>query len=107
MTIFNNANKVTTAVLFAGLIGATTCVFAPASEARSYKNKLRHELRVRQLLRVIRRDTRNFWRVRRAYQRELNLYPLVIPVCGTRYGKGIRQHNLQEKHKSAVCLLYL
>lgn len=41
---------------------------------------------MRQLRREILRDTRNYLRTQRAYQRELNRYPRVIPVYGTRYG---------------------
>ena len=49
MTTFNRVNtvtqKVSTAVLCAGLIGATTCALAPAAEARNYEQQRRHELR--------------------------------------------------------------
>ena len=66
MTTFNRVNtvtqKVSTAVLCAGLIGATTCALAPAAEARDY---------------------RRAWR---AYHREINRYPGVIPAYGLRYG---------------------
>ena len=74
----------TTAVLCAGLIGATTCALAPAAEARTYEQQRRHELR--QLRREIRRDTRDYRRARRAYHREVNRYPRVIPAYGVRYG---------------------
>ena len=88
MTTFNRVNtvtqKVTTAVLCAGLIGATTFALAPAAEARTYEQQRRHELR--QLRREIRRDTRDYRRARRAYHREVNRYPRVIPAYGLRYG---------------------
>ena len=84
MTTFNKANKVTAAVLSAGLIGAATCALAPAAEARSYDNQRRHELR--QLRREIRRDTLEYRRARRAYRREGNRYPRVVPAYGLRYG---------------------
>ncbi|WP_413402350.1 hypothetical protein [Synechococcus sp. MIT S9510] len=88
MTTFNRVNtvtqKVSTAVLCAGLIGATTCAMAPAAEARNYEQQRRHELR--QLRREIRRDTRDYRRARRAYHREINRYPRVIPAYGLRYG---------------------
>ncbi|QNI54388.1 hypothetical protein SynBIOSE41_01881 [Synechococcus sp. BIOS-E4-1] len=84
MTTFNKVKKVTAAVLCVGLIGATTTALAPAAEARSYEQQRRHELR--QLRREIRRETRDFQRARRAYHREVNRYPLVIPVYGLRYG---------------------
>ena len=88
MTTFNRVNtvtkKVSTAVLCAGLIGATTCALAPAAEARNYEQQRRHELR--QLRREIRRDTRDYRRARRAYHREVNRYPRVIPAYGLRYG---------------------
>ena len=80
MTTFNKTNKVTTAVLCAGLIGATTCALTPAAEARSYEVERRQELR--QLRRDIRRDARDYRRARRAYQREVNRYPRVMPVYG-------------------------
>ena len=88
MTPFRYANKVTTAVVCAGLIGATGCALAPAAEARSYQNKIRHELKLKQLRREIRRDTRSYRQARRAYQREVNRYPRVIPVDGLRYGNA-------------------
>ena len=84
MTTVNNATKVTTAVLCAGLIGTTTCALAPAAEARSYQQQRHHKLR--QLHRDILRKTREYRRTRRAYQREVNRYPRVIPVHGLRYG---------------------
>jgi hypothetical protein len=84
MTTLNKANKVTAAVLCAGLIGATTCALAPAAEARSYEHQRRHELR--QLRRDIRRETREYRRARRAYQREVYRYPRVVPAYGLRYG---------------------
>ena len=88
MTTFNRVNtvtkKVSTAVLCAGLIGATTCALVPAAEARNYEQQRRHELR--QLRREIRRDTRDYRRARRAYHREINRYPRVIPAYGVRYG---------------------
>ena len=74
----------TTAVLCAGLVGATTYALAPAAEARNYEQQRRHELR--QLRREIRRDTRDYRRARRAYHREINRYPRVIPAYGVRYG---------------------
>ena len=93
MTTFNRVNtvtkKVTTAVLCAGLIGATTCALAPAAEARNYEQQRRHELR--QLRREIRRDTRDYRRARRAYHREVNRYPRVIPAYGYDRGYGYRQ----------------
>ena len=84
MTTFKQANKVTAAVLCAGLIGATTYALAPAAEARSYEHQRRHELR--QLRREIRRETRDLRRARRAYQREVDRYPRVVPAYGLRYG---------------------
>ena len=84
MTTFNKVNKVTTALLCVGLIGATTTALAPAAEARSYEQQRRHELR--QLRREIRRETRNYRRARRAYHRDVNRYPRVIPSYGLRYG---------------------
>ncbi len=84
MTSFKQTNKVTAAVLCAGLIGATTCALAPAAEARNYEHQRRHELR--QLRREIRRETRDLHRARRAYRREVNRYPRVIPAYGLRYG---------------------
>ena len=84
MTSFKQTNKVTAAVLCAGLIGATTCALAPAAEARNYEHQRRHELR--QLRREIRRETRNLHRARRAYRHEVNRYPRVIPAYGLRYG---------------------
>ena len=84
MTSFKQTNKVTAAVLSAGLIGATTCALAPAAEARNYEHQRRHELR--QLRREIRRETRDLRRARRAYRREINRYPRVIPAYGLRYG---------------------
>ena len=88
MTTLNNTYKVTTAVLCAGLIGATTCALAPAAEARSYEQQRRHELR--QIRRDIRRDTREYRRARRQYRREVNRYPRVIPAYGLRYGNVYR-----------------
>ncbi len=85
MTFFNKAFKVTASVLCIGLVGSTMFVLAPAAEARSNKNKLRHELRLRQLRRDIRRDTHNHRSELRAYQHEVNRHPRVIPVYGIRY----------------------
>jgi len=84
MTTFNKANKVVTAALCVGLIGATTTALAPAAEARSDFLQRRHELR--QIRREIRRETRDYQRARRAYHREVNRYPRVIPAYGLRYG---------------------
>ena len=84
MTTVNTATKVTTAVLCAGLIGATTCALAPAAEARRYERQRQPKLR--QLHRDILRETRDYRRARRAYQREVNRYPRVMPVYGLRYG---------------------
>lgn len=86
MTIVSNAIKVTSAVLCAGLFGAATCAFVPAAEARSYQNKIRHELRLKQLRRQIRLDNRHHRHARRASHRDVNRYPRVIPVYGLRYG---------------------
>ena len=85
MKFFNKAFKVTTPVLCIGLVGSTIFVLAPAAEARSNKNKLRHELRLRQLRREIRRDTHNHRSELRAYQHEVTRYPPVIPVYGLSY----------------------
>ena len=90
MTTFNKANKVVTAALCVGLIGATTTALAPAAEAfyvngeRSDFLQRRHQLR--QIRREIRRETRDYQRARRAYHREVNRYPRVIPAYGLRYG---------------------
>ena len=88
MTTLNNTYKLTTAVLCAGLIGATACALAPAAEARSFEQQRRQELR--QLRRDIRRDTRDYRRARREYRREVNRYPRVIPAYGLRYGNTYR-----------------
>ena len=88
MTALNNTYKATTAVLCAGLIGATTCAFAPAAEARSYGQEL-YELK--QLRKEIRRETRNYQRERRQYRHEVNRYPRVIPAYGLRYGNVYRE----------------
>ena len=88
MTTFNRVNtvtqKVSTAVLCAGLIGATTCALAPAADAMGYEHQKRHELR--QLRREIRRNTPDYRRARRVYHRDVNRYPRVIPAYGLRYG---------------------
>ena len=91
MTTFRKFNKVTTAVLCAGLIGATTGVLAPAAEAN-------HHHQERRFRRQIRRDIRDFNRSQRAYNRDwrrarraYNRYPRVIAPYGYRYGYGYRQ----------------
>ena len=89
MMTLNNTYKVTTAVLCAGVIGATTYALAPAAEARSYEQQLRQEMR--QLRRNIHRNTRNYRRARRKYLREVNRYPRVIPAYGLRYGNTYRE----------------
>ena len=81
MTTLNKMNKITAAVLCAGLIGATSCALAPAAEARSYEVERRKELR--QLRRDIRRDTRAYRRALRKYRYR---YPRVIPAY--RYDRG-------------------
>ena len=88
MTTFRKFNKVTTAVLCAGLIGATTGVLAPAAEAN-------HHHQERRIRRQIRRDVRDFNRYQRAYNRDwrrarraYNRYPRVIAPYGYRYGYG-------------------
>ena len=88
MTTLSNAYKVTTAILCAGLIGATACALAPAAEARSYEQQRRQELR--QLRRDIRRDTLDYRRARREYRHEVDRYPRVIPAYGLRYGNVYR-----------------
>ena len=89
MTTFRKFNKFTTAVLCAGLIGATTGVLAPAAEANNHH---REERRIR---RQIRRDIRDFNHYQRAYNRDwrrarrvYNRYPRVIAPYGYRYGYG-------------------
>ena len=79
MTTLNKMNKITAAVLCAGLIGAISCALAPAAEARSYEVERRKELR--QLRRDIRRDRRAYRRALRKYR-----YPRVIPAY--RYDRG-------------------
>ena len=88
MTTFRKFNKVTTAVLCAGLIGATTGVLAPAAEAN-------HHHQERRIRRQIRRDIRDFNHYQRAYNRDwrrarrvYNRYPRVIAPYGYRYGYG-------------------
>ena len=78
MTTFNRINNATTAVLCVGLIGATICAWAPSADARSYDVERQQELR--QLRRDIQRDARENRRARRAYEREINRYPQVMPV---------------------------
>ena len=88
MTTFRKFNKVTTAVLCAGLIGATTGVLAPAAQAN-------HHHQERRIRRQIRRDIRDFNHYQRAYNRDwrrarrvYNRYPRVIAPYGYRYGYG-------------------
>ena len=88
MNPLNNTYKVTTAVLCAGLIGATTCALAPVAEAHSYEQQRRQELR--QLRRDIRRDTRDYRRARREYLHGVNRYPRVIPTYGLRHRNAYR-----------------
>ena len=92
MTTFRKFNKVTTAVLCAGLIGATTGALAPAAEAKHHHHN-HHELR--RIRRQIRRDVRDFNHYQRAYNRDwrrarrvYNRYPRVIAPYGYRYGYG-------------------
>lgn len=75
------------ALLCGGLIGTTALAMAPAAEARHHH---RHQQLRRQELRQIRRDLRHDARAyrygRRAYQRDFNRYPRVIPAYG--HGPG-------------------
>ena len=85
MTMFNRFNKVTAAVLCAGVIGGTAGTLAPAAEAHQH-HPWRHEMR--QLRREIRHDIRRDLRAQRRYERDFNRYPDVMPV----YGRGMDIH---------------
>ena len=86
MTTFRKFNKVTTAVLCAGLIGAATGVLAPAAEANNHhqERRIRRQIRrdVRDFNRYQRAYNRDWRRARRVYNREVYGYPPVIPVYG-------------------------
>ena len=77
----------TKVLLWAGVIGTTALAMAPAAEAKHHHHHHHHnQHELRQLRRDIRYDTRVYRHARRAYHRDVNRYPRVMPAYG--YGPG-------------------
>ena len=73
-------------LLCAGVIGTTALTMAPAAEAKNHHHRHHNQHSLRQLRRNIRHDTRAYRHARRAYHRDFNRYPRVMPAFG--YGPG-------------------